>query len=124
MSLCDKSFRERLRTERPHLHTEFNVDRLISCKEDANCMTVVVELGELCPLEKKVELAGYKKERRETPRSEPQRNQTDSQFIDSGNSYADRILEVSGGDAKSRLMTCLGLVMSSSSNGQPQYEDA
>jgi len=59
MSLCDKSFRERLRTERPRLQTEFNVERLISCKEDANCMTVVVELGELCPLEKKVELAGY-----------------------------------------------------------------
>jgi hypothetical protein len=41
-----------------------------------------------------------KKERRETPRSEPQRNQTDSQFIDSGNSDADRILEVSGGGCK------------------------
>ena len=59
MSLCDKNVRERLRTERPRLHTEFNVDRLISCKEDANCITVVVELGELCPLEKQVELAGY-----------------------------------------------------------------
>jgi hypothetical protein len=59
MSLCDKNARERLRAERPRLHTQFNVDRLISCKEDANCITVVVELGELCPLEKKVALAGY-----------------------------------------------------------------
>jgi len=59
ISLCNKNVRVRLRTERPRLHTEFNVERLISCKEDANCMTVVVELGELCPLEKKVELAGY-----------------------------------------------------------------
>jgi hypothetical protein len=59
MSLCDKNVRERLRTERPRLHTEFNVERLISCKEDANCITVVVEFGKLCPVVKKVELAGY-----------------------------------------------------------------
>jgi len=44
-----------------------------------------------------------KKERRETPRDKPQKNQTESKFAYSGNKYADRILEVSRNGC--RIMT-------------------